>query len=329
MPGHDIIVIGASAGGLEAVSDLVTNLPADLPAALFVVLHTAPSGPGLIPTILGRLTPLRIRSAEDPVEIKHGTIYVAEPDHHLLLKEGFIRSIRGPHENQMRPAIDPLFRTAAVAYGSRVIGILMSGYLDDGVSGLLAIKRCQGIAIVQDPDEARVPEMPRNAIEKVAIDHVLPVRQIAALLPGLVESPAPQPVPVPEDIRAEAQLAEMGAGTIEMAEHMGALAPFSCPVCGGPLWLIEKDKVSRYRCHVGHSYTGKYLLGAQSDDLEQALWGAIRLMEEHTKLLEQLADSETQDAMAEIYRERAREARQRAEVIREFLVHNGVQVVDS
>jgi two-component system, chemotaxis family, protein-glutamate methylesterase/glutaminase len=323
MTGHDIVVIGGSSGGIDAVLSLVAQLPTDLPAALFVVMHTAPDGPGFLPQILNRVTSLNARTANDPDDIKQGTIYVPPPDHHLLVKDGIVRTIRGPRENRMRPAIDPLFRTAAVAYSTRVIGIILSGYLDDGASGLLAIKRCGGIAIVQDPSDAEVPDMPRNALEKAPVDYVVPIKEMGALLSDLVRSTSPQAVPIPDDIRLEARIAETGISTIDMTEQLGPLTPLSCPECGGPLWHIEEDEVRRYRCHVGHGYTAQFLLNAQKHDLEQALWEAVRSMEQQVKLLESLASDERRagrERTAVMYDSRARESKQHAEVIRRHLI---------
>ncbi len=327
MIGHDIIVIGGSSGSIDALSNLVAKLPADLPAALFVVVHTSPEGPSFLAQILDRASTLKARVANDPDDIRHGTIYVAPGDHHLLVKDHFVRVMRGPRENRLRPAIDPLFRTAAVAYGPRVIGILLSGYLDDGVSGLLAIKRCGGITIVQDLQDAEVPDLPRHALEKVPVDYVLPVAQMAEHLNNLVRSPAPERVPVPLDIQIEAQIAETGVSTIAMADQLGTLTALSCPECSGPLWHVDGDEVQRYRCHTGHSYTAQFLLNAQDHDLEQALWEAVRSMDQQVKLLETLTDDEHKagrEKMAHIYGQRAREAQQHADVIRRHLIEKRV-----
>src|SRR5262245_27288904 len=181
MPGHDIIVVGASAGGVEALTQLVRALPADLPASVFVVLHVPAQSPSVLPTILSRVSPLPAVHPEDGEAIQPGRIYVAPPDRHLLVKRGHVRLARGPRENSNRPAVDPLFRTAGRAYGRRVVGVVLSGVLDDGTAGLAAVKMRGGVAVVQGPDEALYPGMPRNAAENVAVDYCLPVGQIAAL----------------------------------------------------------------------------------------------------------------------------------------------------
>jgi two-component system, chemotaxis family, protein-glutamate methylesterase/glutaminase len=307
---------------------LVAELPANLPAAVFVVIHTAPAGPSLLAEILNRASPLTARIANDPDNIKHGTIYTAPPDHHLLVKDSIVRVIRGPRENRLRPAIDPLFRTAAVAYGPRVIGIILSGYLDDGASGLAAIKRCGGIAIVQDLADAEVPDMPRHALEKVSVDYVLPVKHMAEKLVELVRTPAPEVrAPVPEDIRIEAQIAETGVSTIDMTEQLGNLTALSCPECGGPLWNIDVDDIRRYRCHTGHSYTAQFLLHAQDHTMETALWEAVRSMDQQVKLLMTLSrdeESAGREKSAALYLERAHEAQRHADVIRRHLIEERV-----
>src|SRR5437870_1151500 len=189
MSGHDIIAIGASAGGVDALVKVVKDLPAHLPAAVFVVLHIPAQSPSMLPDILNRAGPLRAVHPEDNTEIKHGHIYIAPPDHHLLLDKDHIHIARGPKENRHRPAVDPLFRSAALAYGPRVVGIVLTGVLDDGTAGLRAVKRYSGIAIVQDPDEAIYPGMPLSAIEHVQVDHILPLAAIGPLLVRLASEP--------------------------------------------------------------------------------------------------------------------------------------------
>ncbi len=202
MPGHDIIVIGASAGGVEALTNLVSLLPGELPASLFIVLHVPPHGSSVLPRILGRKSQLPVVHASHGEPILPGRVYVAPPDHHLLIRRGVIHLSRGPRENGHRPALDPLFRSAAVAYGPRVVGVVLSGSLDDGTAGLEAIKQRGGLAMVQDPNEALYPGMPRSAVETVAVDHVAPISELAVLLDHLahdaVEDESGDP-PMPDD----------------------------------------------------------------------------------------------------------------------------------
>jgi two-component system chemotaxis response regulator CheB len=188
MPVHDIVVLGASAGGVEALGQLVSHLPADLPAALLVVLHTPPTRESRLPAILDRAGPLAAAHARDGERIRAGQIYVAPPNYHLTVEHESLRLVQGPTENGFRPAADPLFRTAARAYGARVVGVVLSGALDDGAAGLRAIKQHGGVAVAQDPDEAVVTSMPRSAIRLNHVDHVLPTAEIAALLVQLAQS---------------------------------------------------------------------------------------------------------------------------------------------
>ncbi len=193
MPGHDVIVVGASAGGVEALDRLVAALPDDLPASLFVVLHVPPTGRSALPDILRRHCRLPVAHAIDGEAVKPGQVYVAPPDQHLLVADGQVRLGRGARENGHRPAIDPLFRSAAREYGPRVVGVVLSGVLDDGTAGLAAVKAGGGVAIVQEPADAMYPAMPQHALENVAVDHVLAAGEIAAALDRLAREPARGP----------------------------------------------------------------------------------------------------------------------------------------
>src|SRR5262245_28380544 len=260
---HDIVTIGASAGGVETLVKLVATLPADLPAAVFVVLHMPADSVSVLPQILNRAGPMDVIAADDCAPIQHGRIYVAPPDRHLLLKEGFISVINGPKENRHRPAIDPLFRTAARIYGSRVIGVLLTGAGDDGVIGLRAIKARGGLAIAQDPADAVVPELPLAAIDAVPdIDHVVRIDALAMLLRQLVREPAPDVRrPATSGLQKEARMSELDLDTIENDDKAGTPSSFSCPDCGGVLWELERDDILRFRCRVGHAYTARALAG--------------------------------------------------------------------
>ena len=217
-PGHDIIVVGASAGGVEALGELVSLLPADLPAAVFIVLHIPAYGTSVLPGILSRRGPLPAVHPADGEAIRQGRIYVAPPDHHLLLeKDGTVRLTRGPHENGHRPAVDTLFRSAARAYGPRVIGVVLTGTLDDGTAGLQVVKRRGGLAVVQDPEEALFASMPRAAIEAVAVDHVAALAEIGSTLARLAHLPAPaeSEAPVTPDLEDEVKVAEFDIKNLE------------------------------------------------------------------------------------------------------------------
>src|SRR5262245_28926028 len=239
MAGHDIIVIGASVGGVEALASLVAQLPEDLAATLFVVQHTLPTARGRMAQILDRAGPLTATLAQDGERFEPAHIYVAPPDHHLLIKQGYLHVMRGLRENRVRPAIDPLFRSAAVTYGARVVGVVLTGLQNDGTAGLLAVKRCGGIAVVQDPADAFYPDMPRSAIEHVDVDYCLPVAKMGTVLHQLTQEPRVATVPIPVDLLVEADIAEHPSHSNNRIKELGALVSLICPDCGGPLWEIR------------------------------------------------------------------------------------------
>jgi two-component system chemotaxis response regulator CheB len=279
MPPRHIIVIGASAGGVEAVSELVSRIPGDIPAAISVTLHFPPRGASALPRILERVGSLPAAHAADGMPLKDGRIYVAPPDHHLLIFRDGIRLYRGPRENGNRPAIDPMFRSAALTYGRRVIGVVLSGSLDDGTSGLMAIKRRGGIAVVQAPDDAVFPSMPLSAIEHVDVDHVVSVHQMGELLARLANRPvAVEERTVSDETRKEVELTEMSLGRMPAEAHPGVLAPFGCPDCGGTLWQLRDGDLVRFRCRVGHAWSAEALLQRQHETLDDALWTALRAL---------------------------------------------------
>jgi two-component system chemotaxis response regulator CheB len=295
MTQRDIIVIGASAGGIQALTTLVAGLPRDFPASLLVVVHIPPYAISRLPEILSRSGPLPAAHARHGEAIEPGRIYIAPPDRHLLVRAGWIELSRGPRENHCRPAIDPLFRTAARVYGARVIGIILSGALYDGSMGLLAIKTRGGMAIVQDPQEAIVDSMPRRAIERVEAEHVLPVAEMAAALTDLIRQPviaqggtSMENAIDPEE-RLEAVIAE---DFVEQASdgRIEETTIFTCPDCGGVLWQGAEGSVLRFRCHVGHAFAPEVLLSQKSEELETALWSSLRLLKEKATLTLQLAN---------------------------------------
>ncbi|HEV8483986.1 MAG TPA: chemotaxis protein CheB [Blastocatellia bacterium] len=291
MATRDIIVIGASAGGVEALTTLVRHLPADLTAAVFVVLHVPPDGFSVLPQLLTRAGPLPAFHPKDKEQIQNGHIYVAPPDNHLLVKRGYLRLVRGPKENRRRPSIDPLFRTAARAYGNRVMGIILSGTLDDGSAGLIAIKKQGGIAIIQDPEEALYPGMPANAIESLDADYILPVSGIASVLARLTrERVEERGGPESEQLETESDIAELDFESMHKYDRPGTPSRFTCPECHGVLWEIDDERLLRFRCRVGHAYSSENLLGGQADAVEDALWAALRTLEENVALLQRIAD---------------------------------------
>lgn len=295
MIGHDIIVIGASAGGLKALSAVLAELPVDLAAAVFVVQHLAADRESYLPKLLADVTDLPVSSPFDHEAFSPGHVYVAAPDHHLLLSDGHVRVMRGPQENRFRPSIDALFRSAARSHGSRVIGMVLTGYLDDGTVGLQTIKKRGGITVVQDPQEAEYPSMPRIALRYVKVDHTVPIAGAGALLVRLVaEPPAGQEeFPTTPEIEIESNIAEQTMNTkefLENVERIGGRTTYTCPDCSGAIWQIGDEEPLKLRCHVGHSFTGEIFSAEQSSNIESALWTAIRIMEEKVTFSRQLAD---------------------------------------
>lgn len=305
MSGHDIIVIGTSAGGLKALSAVLSELPADLDAAIFVVQHLAADKKSFLTQLLADVCDLPVSSPADDEIFLRGHVYVAAPDHHLLLNGDRVRVLRGPQENRFRPSIDALFRSAARSHGSRVIGMVLTGYLDDGTVGLQTIKKRGGIAIVQDPDEAQYPSMPRTALRYVDVDHSVAIADAGALLVRLVAEPpaAQEEFPTTKAIEIESNIAEQVMNTkefLENVETIGKRTTYSCPDCNGSIWQIGDEEPLKLRCHVGHSFTGEVFSAEQGRSVESALWTAVRIMEEKVTFSRQLAGRKrTQNLPAE------------------------------
>lgn len=326
MPGHDIIVVGASAGGVEALMTLARDLPADLPAAVMVVVHIPANGTSALPHILTRSGPLPAVHPRDGEAIVCGRIYVAPPDHHLLVERGQLRVVRGPRENGYRPAVDALFRTAARAYGRRVVGVVLTGTLDDGTAGLQAIKTRGGVAVAQDPDEAMFSGMPRSAVENVEVDHVAPLSAIGPLLIRLAHErvEGADAEPGPRAMNQESNIVELDMDAVEGKDRPGTPSSFACPECGGVLWELHDGKLLRFRCRVGHAYSTDSLLSQQSGALEAALWTALRALEERASLATRVAKHARErdhTIVARRFEEQVRESREHAETIRRLLLN--------
>lgn len=323
-----IIVIGASAGGLESLTKLVAALPVDLPATIFIVVHIPSHSKSVLPSILNRAGTMSAVHPQQNEIFQPGRIYVAPPDNHLIVKPGHIHLSRGPKENNCRPAIDVLFRTAARAYDAQVIGVVLSGVLDDGTAGLLAIKQRGGIAIVQDPDDALYSSMPLSAIENVEVDFVLPASEMAAVLVKLAHEPVDRnkTFSLSNNIEIETDMAELEPEAMQNGERPGTPSAFACPDCGGVLWEFDETNLVRFRCRVGHAFSVESLLAQQSDALEEALWTALRALEETAALRGRMAERAEKlghSARAQNYKEQAKEAKQRALLIREAIL-NGI-----
>lgn len=325
MPKRDIVVIGASAGGVTALKELVGSLPAGFEAAVFVVQHLSPHSPSLLPQILNTASPLRAGHPRDGALIEAGRIYVAPPDHHLLLEDGRVLVKKGPKENRFRPSVDALFRSAAYTYGPRVIGVVLTGMLNDGTSGMWSIKRLGGLGVIQQPDEALYPSMPASVLEYVEVDHQVPVGEMGPLLTRLVQEPAPdaRALSPEEDERMQTEVkiaAQKNAFDMGILE-MGAPTALTCPECHGALVQLKEGKLIRYRCHTGHSFTASSLLAEVTRAVEESLWSVTRGLEETVMLLEQTGQTFAEaghPAEAEQFFEKARQTRERSRHIQEF-----------
>lgn len=328
MAGHDIIVVGASTGGVEALTQVVRGLPPGLPATVYLVSHFPPGSRSALPEILSRAGPLLATHARDGEPAYPGHIYIAPPDYHLVVEPGKVRLNRGARENGFRPAIDPLFRSAARAYGPRVIGVVLSGSALDGVAGLMAVRSEGGLTVVQDPADAVMASLPQNARTIAAPDYVVPAAELAALLVKLLHRPVPGrggPTMV-DPLENLPQVVDNDMEAQSRGERRGAVSMFTCPECGGNLWQVDEPELVRFRCHVGHSYYGEGLLSEQAEALEAALWTAVRTFREKCVLSRQLAATQRMRGnvfAAERFEEQAQVDDRYGELIRQYLV-NGV-----
>jgi len=313
---HDIIVIGASMGGVPALMALLKALPADLNAAIFIVQHTGP-GAARLPEVLTRKSKLKARYAVHGESIERGRVYVAPPDNHMMIEPGYIHVVRGPRENGHRPAVDPLFRSAARSYAARVVGVLLTGALDCGTNGLMMIKAQGGIAIVQDPEEAFQPDMPRNALKHVQVDHVAKLGKIPALLKRLSRNGKPE--------NFESTSSQLTEAEVETALP----ADLACPSCGGVMTESTVNGFARFRCHTGHAFSLESLAAEQARALEGTLWAAMRALEESEGLARRMAAS-AESEMARRFEEKAEAMKQHARRIQRILLHGrGLNVPDA
>lgn len=310
---RDIIVIGGSYGAFDTLVRLVQRLPRDLPASLFVTLHVPSDARSYLAAILTEAGSLPAHVPNGAEKIEPGMIYVAPPDCHMLIDDGMVKLSHGPRENRHRPAIDPMFRSAARAYGARVIGVVLSGTLDDGSSGLMAIKMRGGLAVVQDPRDAIAAEMPQRAIRYVDPHYVVPAADIGPLLAKLSRQPVSTPESAMPSDRGDAPFES------EVDDHKpGKPSAFACPECHGVLWEVKEGELLRFRCRVGHAYTAAALNEELSESSEAALWAALRVLEEKAALLKRMAGSNGEGTAAR-YKDQAQGYEKHAETVRNML----------
>jgi two-component system, chemotaxis family, protein-glutamate methylesterase/glutaminase len=322
MANRDILAIGTSAGGVQALRELAGALPGDLPAAVLVVIHLSAEFESSLDQLVTQAGPLPAGFARDGEAVRHGRIYIAPPEYHLLLDGARLRLGNGPRENFSRPAIDPLFRSVAACCGPRAIGAVLSGRLGDGASGLLALKQCGAMTIVQDPADAAFPEMPNTALGRVAPDHVVRLADMAGLVERLVKLPSGPPAPVPDMLRYEIEVARGRHGSMSNMDRIGRRSVLACPDCHGVMWEIDEGELVRFRCHVGHAYAAELMHLALDENLRRALGSALRALEERIALARRLhehARSTQHDRLAETWLSKLHEFEQEAEVIRDSI----------
>lgn len=325
MNNRDIIVIGGSSGATAPLKSILGSFPADLAAAVFVVLHIPARSVGILATVASAASKLPVHQAADGMAFLPGNIYLGVADHHLLVGKGEIHLGRGPRENMVRPAIDPLFRSAAISHGPRVIGVVLSGFLNDGASGLEAIKRCGGVVLVQEPTDAIADEMPRSAMSAVEVDLSIPSARMGDALSDLVQGRPGPAVPIPPDIRLEVDIAAGERINSSVLSKIADPVAITCPACGGVMSIVQDSKPLRFRCQVGHAYTAEAMAKEQEEAVDEALRVALRIIEERAELVGRMANDARytgRKSIAEMYDERASEYRGQAETIRKAVLAN-------
>lgn len=320
---HDIIVIGGSTGSLDALKRIFSQLPGELPASLFVVSHVAPGHDSFLPSILVAVGFVAARIATDGAPIERGVAYVAPADRHLMLNDGRILLGRGPRENMARPAVDALFRSAALEYGPRVVGVVLSGMLDDGAAGLAAVRRCGGITVVQDPADCSASDMPLNALDACEVDYRFPAATMAQGLVRLIDEPAGPATQIARDIALEVHIAAGRPCTTDTLLQIASPVPLSCPACSGVLSQLADPARLRFRYQIGHAYSAETLDRAQDRGVLEAIGVAIRVLEERHTLLTKMSDDATRrghPASGKQFAERAAEYREQAGILRRTIL---------
>lgn len=322
MANRDVLAIGTSAGGVQALRFLVGGFRDDLPASVLIVIHLSAQFQSSLDAILTKAGPLPARFANEGETVEHGRIYIAPPGRHMLLERNKLRLGIGPRENNSRPAIDPLFRSVGLCCGPRAVGVVLTGTLGDGSSGLHMLKQCGGITAVQDPEDAAFSDMPRAALSRSRVDHVVALVDMPALLDSLVSLEAGSPVDIPENVKYEVEIAKSGQSNMSTMDHIGQRSAITCPDCHGVMWKIDDGDAVRYRCHVGHAYTAELMNIAINENLHRALGSALRALEERiavTRKLEEQSQERGSTATAASWARKARELDREAEIIRKSI----------
>ena len=319
MANRDILAIGASAGGVEALSFLAQNFPRDFPAAVLVTVHLWREGSSYLDEILDRSGPLPAVFASDNERLRKGHIYIAPADRHLIVDDDRLVLGHGSRENNSRPAIDPMMRSAAACCGPRTVGVVLTGTLSDGASGLWAIDQCGGITVVQDPSDAEFSDMPTNALNRLRPDHVVSLTAMPMLLKSLVSQPVGESSPIPDSVKFEVEIARGNSSSIDEMDRIAGLSGFACPDCHGAMWEIKEGELVRYRCHVGHTYAADLMSIALDENLRRALGSALRALEERRALARRLENQSRQNnrlRLASSWASRAEECEKELHAIR-------------
>ena len=291
MSNHRIFAIGASAGGRTAIETALKDISPEVNASFLIVVHSSYDMSSTFTSYLNKKIQMEVLDAQENLKIEPGKVYISVANQHMVVIEGKISNSNGPRENLFRPSIDVLFRSAAVDFGNRCVGILLSGRLNDGTVGLEAIKRCGGETIIQDPETAEYSGMPLTAQKFVNIDHSVKLEDVGDLIRDLIEKPLPEKIEIPYTIKREAEIATKIRSQVKTEDFLGKKVALSCASCGGPLWKIKDTEIERYRCHVGHSFSQESLLLAQNENLEETLWVCLRTLEEKKVLMSNMAEN--------------------------------------
>lgn len=317
-----IVLIGGSAGSFQSISQIVSELDAQLPIAIIVVIHMGTHSFDSLLANLQKVTNFSLGYAEQEQSIEAGYVYVVPPNHHCMVQNGKLYLHRGPRVNTFRPSIDIAFRSAAVNYAARAVGVILSGLRDDGAIGMQAIKSCGGTTIVQSPDEAEYEDMPQQVMEAVDVDHVSAVRNIINLIENNSKEKLESIVTIPDNIKIEYDLDMFGGNKIEKLNKIGDQTSVSCPACGGPLWQIKNEKSIHFRCHIGHSLTPKVLINGQDEQIQQSLWLAYRILDEKYRMQKKLAEKivgEENKIYKSLYEDKINETRENLDILRNTL----------
>jgi two-component system, chemotaxis family, protein-glutamate methylesterase/glutaminase len=326
MSTRKMIAVGGSLGGIDAAKQLFAALPKDFPAAVFTTIHVGASGLNAIAEVLGSGSTIPVKTAVDGESVQVGQIYVAPADHHLLVLQNVVRLGRGPRENMARPAIDPMLRSVGISCGGSAIGVVLSGQLNDGAAGLADLKRCGGLAVVQNPSDAEAGDMPLAALNAVDVDYRAPAADLGALLMRLVEESAGPPIAPPAEIRLEVDIALGRPVGTEATATIATPVPLTCPQCSGVLSEIKRGPPLRFRCQVGHAFTAEALEAERESTIDEAIRVSLRIIEERAVLMEKMAQDARRSGRTGVvpdYERRGHEYRAHADTLRRALLSCG------